>query len=253
MRCALVVANWKLNKTVAEALAFAEALAAAYVPHEGLTLVVAPPATALHPLREPLARLGVALGAQGAHPMDAGAYTGALSAPLLAEAGARYLLVGHCERRALFGERPEVTHALVQAAGRAGLAPLLCVGESQADRAAGRHLDEVQAQLTAALGQGGEVPANLVVAYEPVWAIGAGRGAEVPQVEEVHRALRRALVARLGGARGNATPVLYGGSVAAKNVAAFAESPHVDGVLVGGASLQADTLAALCAEVARVR
>ncbi|WP_136685261.1 triose-phosphate isomerase [Falsirhodobacter xinxiangensis] len=221
----LAAGNWKMNGLAAD-LAEIEAIAAGAP--EGCEVLICPPATLL----ARAAAFGLAVGGQDCHAKGAGAHTGDLSAAMLADAGAEYVIVGHSERRADHGETSEEVAAKAQAAQGAGLTAIVCVGETEAERDAGRTLDVVGAQIAASVA--GLDPARLVVAYEPVWAIGTGRTPTLEEIAEVHGFLR----ARVD------VPLLYGGSVKPGNAAEIFAVPDVNGALVGGASLKsADFLA----------
>jgi triosephosphate isomerase len=190
-------------------------------------------------------------GAQDLSPHDAGAYTGDVSGVMLAKLGCRYVVVGHSERREVHGEDDAVVNSKVRAAVRHGIVPILCVGEGLAVREAGRHVEPTTAQLAAALAKVESQHAQtLVVAYEPVWAIGTGRVASAADAQEVCAALRRAMAATYGETIAAGVRVLYGGSVTPRNVGELVGQPDVDGALVGGASLDADGFAQLCAVAA---
>ena len=219
----------------AEARAYLEVFLGRDRPHAGRAVWFFPPAVSLEAVAMALAgREDLLAGAQDIHWEPRGAFTGAISAPLAAQAGARATLVGHSERRHVFAETDEATGRKVAAALAAGLVPMLCVGELLAEREAGRTLAIVTRQLEAALGAVDRAAlADIVVAYEPVWAIGTGRNATARDAAAVHRHIRAWLAGR-GAAR---TRVLYGGSVSLKNVAELLAERELDGVLVGGASL----------------
>lgn len=233
----LIAGNWKMNG-LAAALGEAEALAADLRSAPAATRVaLCPPATLIERMGRVLAGTRVELGGQDCHAQASGAFTGDVSAEMLADAGARLVILGHSERRAGHGETDAVVAAKVEAALRAGLEPIVCVGESLAEREAGRAIEVVSTQVAGAL------PASLAgrtfaVAYEPVWAIGSGLTPTLEQIEAVHRAIRAALTERLGegGAR---APILYGGSVKPSNATEILAVPEVGGALVGGASLKA--------------
>ena len=227
----LVAGNWKMNGLAADGLALARALAAA--PAGAAELLVCPPATLLAPVASALSGSRVALGGQDCHAEAAGAHTGDISAAMLADAGCSYVIAGHSERRAGHGETDAMVRAKAAAAHRAGLTAIICVGESAAERDAGRAEAVVAASLLASLPEGAR-PENTAVAYEPVWAIGTGRTPGVDEVVAVHAALRAAL-----GGLGAGTRILYGGSVKPGNAAALLAPDDVDGALVGGASLSA--------------
>ena len=228
----LVAGNWKMNGTLAQ-LAELDAIAAAATANPGVDVAICPPFT----LIAPACGKGVAIGAQNAHANAKGAHTGDVSAAMLKEAGATLVIVGHSERRADHGEDDATVRAKAEAVIAAGLIAIVCVGETEAERDAGRAEAVVETQLA------GSVPpaataAQLVVAYEPVWAIGTGRTPTVADVEAMHRAIRARLKALLGG-EADGVRILYGGSVKPSNAAELMAVPNVDGALVGGASLTA--------------
>ncbi|WP_299651524.1 triose-phosphate isomerase [uncultured Jannaschia sp.] len=214
--------NWKMNGLRA---ALREAEAIAVGAPDGIVTLLCPPATLLASMPE-----GLATGGQACHSQETGAHTGDLSAEMLADAGATYCITGHSERRADHGERDADVRAQTEAAWRAGLTAILCIGETLQDREAGRTLDVLSAQLAGSLPEGATAE-NTIVAYEPVWAIGTGKVASPAQVAEVHDALRAKV--------GPDIPLLYGGSVKATNAAELFALDNVDGALVGGASLTA--------------
>jgi triosephosphate isomerase len=240
----LIAANWKMHKTLVEAEAFARELLP-LVAGASAEVAVAPSFVALAALGRALAGSAVALAAQNVNPNEQGAFTGEISPAMLADAGCRYAIVGHSERRALYGESSAFVAAKAAALLAKDIRPIVCVGESLAEREAGRTLAVVGAQLRESLAS---VPpgraSEIVVAYEPVWAIGTGRTATPQIAQEVHAALRRELGA-LFGATGEAIRIQYGGSVKADNTADLMAQPDIDGALVGGASLEAKSFAAI--------
>jgi len=251
----LLVANWKMHKTKAEAVAFIDELRRLWPDRPACEAAIAPPFTALDAAEGALRGSPIALAAQNVHEGEEGAYTGEIAARFLADLGCRYVIVGHSERRNLFGETDERIGRKLQAVIGHGMTPIWCIGESLRDREAGRVLEVVGRQLaggldaaaTVARQRGGEPP--LVVAYEPVWAIGTGRIAEPRQVQEVHAVVRQWLRDRLGDAAARIR-LLYGGSVTPENVAAMTAQPDVNGALVGGASLDAKQFVLLAQRMA---
>jgi triosephosphate isomerase (TIM) len=199
-------------------------------------MLLCPPATLLAAVDAVLAGSGVALGGQDCHAAPSGAHTGDISAEMLADAGCGYVILGHSERRQHHGETDAIVRAKLSAALRAGLAPILCVGETLAEREAGRAIETVTSQLAGSLPES-MPPDRLVVAYEPVWAIGTGRSATADDIAAMHLAIRTRLPA--------ATRILYGGSVNPKNAAELLAVENVDGALVGGASLKAEDFLAI--------
>ncbi len=246
----LIAGNWKMNGSLAEARALAGALTEklANAGEGSAELLVCPPAVHLHPVAEIVKGTAIALGGQDCHEQAAGAHTGDISAAMLTDLGCRYVILGHSERRADHGEESAAVKAKAKAAAAAGLVPIICVGESLAEREAGQALAVVEGQVTASLPAVSEA-AEIVVAYEPVWAIGTGKTATPDDVAEVHAEIRRLLVAQRGAAPGEATRILYGGSVKAANAGELLAVANVDGALVGGASLKAEEFWAIAASV----
>jgi triosephosphate isomerase len=233
---ALVAGNWKMNGTPKQLGELRKLVTAINRQKPSADVMICPPATLLSRMAA-LKPKGVALGGQDCHANVSGAHTGDISAEMLKRAGAKAVILGHSERRADHGESDKTVKAKVEAAHRAGLTAIMCVGESLKQRKAGETLKLVQAQLRGSLPVGCTAK-NTVIAYEPVWAIGSGLTPTVAQVEEVHTALRKALVRRFGD-EGAKMRILYGGSVKPSNAAELMAVPHVNGALVGGASLTA--------------
>lgn len=234
-------ANWKMNHGPSDARAFMRTFLAHYARRTDRQLIFFPPAvsltTVLDMLRE---RPDILVGVQNIHWEDKGAFTGELSAGMARDAGATIALVGHSERRHVFGERDEETGLKVAAAVRAGLLPMLCVGETLAEREAGTTEQVVLRQLRAGLADiDPHHAANMLVAYEPVWAIGTGKTATPDDASAIHVVIRQELMGMLGE-RAQAIPICYGGSVNRGNAASLLEASQVDGLLVGGASLDAE-------------
>jgi triosephosphate isomerase len=233
----LAAGNWKMNGLKADGLALArDIVGRARQEKPGCDLLLCPPATLLVPVAGELAGSAVALGGQNCHPADKGAHTGEISAPMLKDAGCAYVILGHSERRTEQGESDALIYAKVAAARKAGLIALVCVGETSAQHDAGETLAVIARQLRDSLPDGLDA-AELVIAYEPVWAIGTGRTPTVAQVAEVHLHIRQALGAKVGEAA--AVRILYGGSVKPANAGELMHAVNVDGALVGGASLVA--------------
>ena len=243
-RTKFVCGNWKMHKTQAEARALVHALAPLVADLAGkVQVAVAPSFTSLAAAAEALKGTGLELAAQDVHWEAQGAFTGEISAAMLADSGCRHGIVGHSERRQLFGETDETVRKKVGALLAAGVRPIVCVGELLAEREAGRTLEVVGRQVRGALaGLPPGAVASLTVAYEPVWAIGTGKTATTAQAQEVHAAIR-ALLRELAGAAADQVRIQYGGSVKADNAAELMSQPDVDGALVGGASLKADDFA----------
>ena len=241
----LAAGNWKMNG-LAASLAEVQALIAAH-PTPACDMLLCPPATLLAQMNWAARGSNLRLGGQDCHPDASGAHTGDISAAMLKDAGATCVILGHSERRADHGETDALIRAKAQAALTAGLIPIVCVGETEAQRDAGQTLAVIVAQLDGSVPDGATA-ATLVVAYEPVWAIGTGRTATIPQIAEVHAFLRNRLTTRIG-AEAAGVRLLYGGSVKPSNAAEIFAVPHVDGALVGGASLKAADFGAIVAEL----
>ena len=240
-----VCGNWKLHKTTAEAAALVKELVDGLGGDARVQVAVAPVFTALPAARAALAGSPIELAAQDVHWEATGAFTGEVSAPLLADVGVKHVIVGHSERRQFFGETDESVRKKVGAVLAAGLRPIVCVGELLAEREAGQTLEVVGRQVRGGLaGLPAEVLAAVTLAYEPVWAIGTGKTASTAQAQEVHAAIR-SILRELGGAVADSIRIQYGGSVKPENAAEIMSQPDVDGALVGGASLKAKDFLAI--------
>jgi triosephosphate isomerase len=232
----LIAGNWKMNG-VAASLAEAVKVAAGAREADGRAdVMLCPPATLIAQMRWQTRDSPLLIGGQDCHAKPSGAHTGDISAEMLKDAGASAVIVGHSERRSDHGETDAVVRAKAEAARRAGILAIVCIGETEAERDSGTTLDVVSRQLAGSLPEGD--PADIVVAYEPVWAIGTGRTPGEGDIGEVHAHIRAGLTARYG-ASGEAVRILYGGSMKPENAAAILRVPHVNGGLVGGASLKA--------------
>lgn len=247
MRRPVLAANWKMNNGPTEARAFIAAFTARWTPHDDRTVIFFPPAVALTTVVHALGgRRDLDVGVQNIWTEDKGAFTGENSAPMSKDAGARFALVGHSERRHVFGETEAQTAKKCAAAVRAGIVPILCVGELLSQREAGTTNDIVLRQLEIGLSElSADAIASMAIAYEPVWAIGTGKTATPSDASTVHAAIRSALDKKLGKSSGD-VPILYGGSVNAGNAESLLSTPGIDGLLVGGASLDVDGWAAIC-------
>jgi triosephosphate isomerase len=238
----MIAGNWKMHTTRSEAIALVEGLVKIAGEAGDREVLVAPPFTALASVADALGGTRVLLGAQDVYWEDAGAFTGEVSAPMLRDAGCTHVIIGHSERRQYFGETDEGVSKKIGAARKHGLTPIVCVGELLAEREAKQTLAVIERQLAGALqGLTAEIVAGLVIAYEPVWAIGTGKVATPEQAQEVHAAIRHRLQ-RIGSQAG-AARILYGGSVKPDNVDGLMSQPDIDGALVGGASLKVDDFA----------
>ncbi len=234
----LIAGNWKMNGLKVAAVEFKAMIEGAKVVCERLDLLVCPPATLLMGLAHAAKDSPVLVGAQDCHAKASGAHTGDISAEIVADAGAVMVIVGHSERRADHAETDAVVRTKAAAVQRAGLTAIVCVGETEAQRDAGHTIAVVSDQLRGSIPDGFD-PARLVVAYEPVWAIGTGRTPTGTDVAQVHGAIRNALIARFSD-EGESVRILYGGSVKPSNASELLALPHVNGALVGGASLKAE-------------
>ncbi|CCG42264.1 triose-phosphate isomerase [Magnetospirillum molischianum] len=248
IRRKLIAGNWKMNGTMADSADLAGALADRWMkgPRPDCDLLVCPPFPLIVPVVAALAGTEVAVGAQDCHAKPAGAHTGDVAAPLLSDLGCRAVIVGHSERRADHGETDAIVKAKAEAALSAGLIAIVCVGETLEQREAGRTLEVNRSQLRGSLPVGATA-ANIVIAYEPVWAIGTGRVATPAQAQEVHAVLRTELALLLGEELAAATRILYGGSMKPDNAAELLSLADVDGGLIGGASLKAADFWAIAA------
>ncbi|MFN7086518.1 MAG: triose-phosphate isomerase [Burkholderiales bacterium] len=246
MRGKLVAGNWKMNGNLAANRALLDCVVPAVAPLAGMKCVVCAPFPYLAQVRELLRSTGMAWGAQDLCQFDNGAYTGGVSAAMLADLGCEYVIVGHSERRSIFGETDEVVAAKFAAGLKAGLRPILCVGETLAEREAGTTEHVIARQLDVVLAKSAVTAwSKTVIAYEPVWAIGSGKTATPEQAQAVH-AFIRGRIAAMGREIAAALPILYGGSVKAANSAQLFAMPDIDGGLIGGASLIADEFIAIC-------
>jgi triosephosphate isomerase len=240
MRLKIAAGNWKMNGTTA-ALAELQALGA-HVPAAGTDVVICPPATLLSGAVQTAKPLNIAIGAQDCHMQGSGAFTGDMSAKMIADSGATHVIIGHSERREGHGESNADINAKAQQAWGANLTPILCIGESLETREAGTTLKFISDQLAGSVPDGVQ-PTNMVIAYEPIWAIGTGKIPSQEQIIEVHDFIRATLTTRFGAGTADMIPLLYGGSVKADNAALIFEAENVDGALVGGASLKAHDFA----------
>ena len=244
MRKRLVVGNWKMHKTVSEALELVQQFAKLASPSHTVDVVLAPPFTALQAVAEASRAHSFLLAGQNMFWEDKGPYTGEVSPPMLTELGCKYVILGHSERRTHFGERDEGINKKVHAALRHGLRPILCVGESPQERDSGLTKTVVTRQLQTGLSEvSADQVSTAVIAYEPVWAIGTGRAASPAQAKEVHSILRAVLNQCWGV--GAEIRILYGGSVTPDNAQGFFAEPEVDGALVGGACLNPASFATI--------
>ena len=238
MRQPFIAGNWKMFKTVHESVVHVKELRALVKDVQGVDIVVAPPATALHAAAEAARNSNIAIAGQNCHWEREGAFTGEVSAAMVREAGAEYVILGHSERRTLFGETDLEVHKKLRAALTAGLVPIVCIGETLDQRDRQQTLAVLDQQIQRGLdGATADEVAAMVVAYEPVWAIGTGRNATPEQAGEAHAHIRLRLRSWFGADAAERCHVIYGGSVKPGNIAGLLALPDVDGALVGGASL----------------
>lgn len=246
MRRPIVAGNWKMYKTAAEAASLVGELRPLVANVRDVDIVVCPTFTSLPAVAPALAGTNIALGAQNMHWEEGGAYTGEVSAQMLLTSGCRYVILGHSERRAYFRETDAEINRKVKSALAAGLTPIMCVGEMLEQREAGKTEAVVKEQMTGGLSSlTPDQIAKVVIAYEPVWAIGTGKTATPAQAQEVHAFIRKLLVAVANKKVADAVRIQYGGSVKAENAKELFGQPDIDGGLIGGASLKADSFAAI--------
>ena len=238
----VIAGNWKMNTTPSEGGWLAEELTK-LLPHtDGVDVIIAPPYTHLFPVNEIIKDGPIRLAAQNMYFENSGAFTGEISAQMLKDIGCEYVIIGHSERRQFFSETDESVNAKTSAALNCGIKPIVFVGESLEERESGKALDVILKQLEGGLkGLPKELSMDIIVAYEPVWAIGTGKTATDEQAEEVHSFIRKTLEKMLGQELASAIRILYGGSVKPDNIDGLMAQPNIDGALVGGASLKAET------------
>lgn len=246
MRVPVIAGNWKLFKTIGEATALVNDLKPLVAGAKGVEIVVAPVFTALSRAAAAAAGSNIRLAAQDCYWEEEGAFTGEVAPKLLKDAGCSHVIIGHSERRQYFGEIDETVNKKAKAAIAAGLTAIVCVGETLAEREADKTFAVIENQIKGALaGVSADILAKMVIAYEPVWAIGTGKTASDAQAQEVHAFIRGLLAKMFGPAVADAIRILYGGSVKPDNVKGLMSQTDIDGALVGGASLKADSFAAI--------
>ena len=244
-RTPIIAGNWKMNNTIAAGVSLVKELIP-LVKDAKATVVACPTATALAAVADAVKGTNIHIGAQNVHWEKSGAYTGEISTDMLKEIGADYVILGHSERRDYFGETDEGVNKRARAAYAAGITPIICCGESLAVREAGKYIEHVVAQINAALeGFTADEAGKLVIAYEPIWAIGTGKTASFEQAEEVCKAIREAVAKKFNAQAADAIHIQYGGSVKPATIKDLMKQPNVDGALVGGASLKAQDFAAI--------
>ena len=246
MRKPIIIANWKMYKTRAEAASFCDAFLPLIADVQDVDTVICAPFTQLDVLQQKLSGTAVAYGAQNFYPAAEGAFTGEVSLPMLQELGVQYVIIGHSERREILKEDEALVQQKVQAAYAAGIQPILCVGERLEQREAGQTIAVCTGQMLSAMdGLTDAQLATLIVAYEPIWAIGTGKTATAADAQAVIGAVRTAVAEKYGSAVADTMRFQYGGSVKPENIAELMAEPDIDGALVGGASLKAESFAQL--------
>ena len=244
MRRLLIAGNWKMNKTVPEALELVRELKERLKGVEDRDVLVCPPFTALYPVGRELEGSSILMGAQNMFYEEKGAFTGEISPVMLKDVGCSYVILGHSERRHIFGESDELINKKVISAVNHDLIPILCVGETLEEREKGETRQVVERQVREGL-KGLKPEDEFVIAYEPVWAIGTGRSATPEMAQEVHAFIREVLTELFGKEKAEGVRILYGGSVKPENAKGLLEMPDIDGALVGGASLKAESFSAI--------
>lgn len=254
LRKKLIAGNWKMNKTASDAVTLVQDLVSQVGRVTDVDIVVCPPATSLESVGKAIEGSSIKLGAQNMHHEASGAYTGEISASMLRAIFANYVILGHSERRSYFGETDTFINQKVLASLKNELKPILCVGETLAEREAGTTLKVVQTQTEAALeGVSKDQITSVVIAYEPVWAIGTGKVATTEQAQEVHAFIRSLLVKLFGESLAQKVRILYGGSMKPSNAPELLAQPDIDGGLIGGASLEARSFTELVTAAASVK
>ena len=244
MRTPIITGNWKLNKTVSDAVALTSELKELVKGTDGVEIVVAPTFTALHAVSNSIKDSNIQLAAQDVYWEDSGAYTGEVSAPMLKDVGCDYVIIGHSERRQYFGETNETVNHKVNAALSHNLKPIVCVGEQLEERESGQTESIIKDHITGGTsGLTADALLSCVIAYEPVWAIGTGKTATPEQAQDVHQFIRNLISDNFSDEVASQVRIQYGGSVKPENAAELMAQPDVDGALVGGASLQAESFA----------
>jgi triosephosphate isomerase len=246
MRKPIIAGNWKMNKTPAETTALIKALIPLVADVDSVDIVVCPPFVDLAAAKEALAGSNIKLGAQNMHYEESGAYTGEISPGMLLALGVEYVILGHSERRQYFGETDEGVNKKVKAALKGGIKPIVCVGETLDERESGITAEVVCKQTKLALlGLSAEEAAGLIIAYEPIWAIGTGKTATAEDANETIGAIRDAVKQVYGGKTANAIRIQYGGSMKPSNASELMKKPEIDGGLIGGAALKAEDFAGI--------
>ena len=251
-RKVIIAGNWKMNKNASEGRALVEALKAQTAALENVEIVVCPPFTTIGAAVEAAAGSNIGVGAQNIHWAESGAFTGEISADMLKTSGVKYVIIGHSERRQYFGETDETVNKRARAVIAAGLTAIVCVGETLEEREAGKLNEVIERQMNVGLKDVTAADcAKLVIAYEPVWAIGTGKTATPDQAQEVHALIRETLARLVGAETAEAVRIQYGGSMKASNAAELLAKKDIDGGLIGGAALKAEDFAGIIAAAAQ--
>ena len=252
MRRVIIAGNWKMNKTVSEAIELVNGLKRELSDIQNIDIVVIPPYIALSEISDILTNSNIELGAQNVYWEEKGAFTGEVSPTMLKDIKAKYVVIGHSERRTYFGETNETVNKRFRASLKAGLLPIMCIGERLEEREAGKTFDVVKDHLEGGLkGLSKEEVLKIVIAYEPVWAIGTGKTATPEQAEEVHKYIRKLLSAMYGKSAAESIRIQYGGSVKPENINELINQENIDGALVGGASLKIEQFVPIVKESAQ--
>ncbi|MCX5715679.1 MAG: triose-phosphate isomerase [Candidatus Omnitrophica bacterium] len=254
MRRPIIAGNWKLNKTIPEAIELVNGLKRNLYKIENVDTIVCPPFTALSSIAEIILSSNIKLGAQDLFWEEKGAFTGEVSGPMLKDAGCSFVIIGHSERRQYFAETNETVNKKLKAALKAGLTPIVCVGEKLAERESGKTFDVVKDHVVSGFKEIGDADARkCIIAYEPVWAIGTGKTATPEQAQEVHEFIRNLFSKLYSSQTASLIRIQYGGSVTPENIAALMAKPDLDGALVGGASLKPDSFSELIKKTSEVK
>ena len=242
MRKPIIAGNWKMNKTVEESIALSNGIKRGVFDIENIEVVVCPPFTSLTEVKDVVSDTSIALGAQNMYWEKEGAYTGEVSPVMLKNLGCKYVIIGHSERRAYFGETSETVNKKIKAALGEGLFPIMCVGEKLEERENNKTFDVVKEHVDGGLSLiNNEEILKIVVAYEPVWAIGTGKNATPDEAQEVHKFIRKLIADKYGKEVSQSIRIQYGGSVKPANIESLMKKPDIDGALVGGASLKTES------------
>jgi triosephosphate isomerase len=253
MRKTIIAGNWKMYKTLKDGQELAVALRRDLYKVENVDIVICPPFTLLGFLSDALETSNIAVGAQDLYWQEEGAFTGEVSPLMIKDAGCLYVIIGHSERRQFFGETNETVNKKLKAALKSGLTPILCVGENLQERESGRAFEVIEDHVNNGLADiGSSDMSKVVIAYEPVWAIGTGKTATPDQAQEVHKFIRGLLNKKYGQEAADSVRIQYGGSVKPENITELMNKPDVDGALVGGASLKADSFGAIVIKASEV-